>query len=71
MALDLSALTSEVERNTTVDGSAKALILLFADQIEAAKGDQAKLDALVATMRGSSDDLSAAVSANTPSAPPA
>ena len=66
---DLTALTAEVERNTTVDESAIALLTGLAAQIEALKTDPAALQALADTMRGSSDALAAAVLANTPAAP--
>lgn len=71
MALDLSSLQAEVARNRTVDGSAAALIRGIADRIAAAiKEDDATdataLNALVDDLRASSDDLSSAVSENTP-----
>jgi len=66
---DLTALTVEVARNTTVDESAIALLTGLAAQIEALKTDPAALQALADTMRGSSDALAAAVLANTPAAP--
>lgn len=75
MALDLTELTAEVARNRTVDGSAAALIRGIADRIAAAIAaddatDATNLNALVADLRASSDDLSAAVSENTPAPPP-
>ena len=66
---DLTALTAEVERNTTVDESAIALLTGLAAQIEALKTDPVALQALADTMKGSSDALAAAVLANTPAAP--
>ena len=66
---DLTALTAEVERNTSVDQSAIALLTGLAAQIEALKTDPVALQALADTMRGSSDELAAAVAANTPAAP--
>lgn len=71
MALDFSTLQAEVARNRTVDGSAAALIRGIADRIAAAikeddVADATNLNALVDDLRTSSDDLSAAVSENTP-----
>lgn len=72
MALNFDELTAEVTRNRTVDGSAAALIRGIAQRIEDAIAaddatDATNLTALVADLRSSSDDLSAAVSENTPS----
>jgi hypothetical protein len=66
-------LRTEVERNTSVDGSAIALLQSLAAQVEANKTDPAALQALVDQIRGSSDTLAAAVTANTPASeePPA
>lgn len=68
MSNELDALTTEVERNTTVDQSAIALLTGLAAKIEAMKTDPAALQALADSMRGSSDALAAAVLANTPQA---
>lgn len=74
MALNFDDLTAEVTRNRTVDGSAAALIRGIAQRIADAiaaddVADATNLNTLVADLRSSSDDLSAAVSENTPSAP--
>lgn len=74
MALNFDELTAEVARNRTVDGSAAALIRGIAQRIQDAIAaddvtDSTNLTALVADLRSSSDDLSAAVSENTPTAP--
>lgn len=71
MALDLSALTAEVARNRTVDGSAAALIRgitqRIADAIAADDlGDATNINALLTDLQSSTDDLSTAVSENTP-----
>ena len=66
--LDLSALQTVVEYDTSVDESTKALILALADQIDSAP-DQAAIDAIVEGMRTKTDDMAAFVSANTPAAP--
>ena len=63
---DLSALQAEVERNTEVDQSAITLLNGLAAKIEELKTDPAALQALADSMRSSSDNLAAAVTANTP-----
>lgn len=75
MALDFTDLQAEVARNSSVDSSAAALIRGIADKIAAAIAaddatDATNLNALVSELRTSSDDLSAAVSENTPAAAP-
>lgn len=66
--LDLTALTAELERNRSVDASAKLLMeRLFAD-FEANKNNPAAIQALVDQARAANDDLAAAVAANTPAA---
>jgi hypothetical protein len=61
-------LTAEVTRNTTVEGSALALIQGFAAQLAAAGTDPVKLQALQTTLKANDDQLAAAVAANTPAA---
>lgn len=75
MALDLTQLTAEVSRNRSVDGSAAALIRGIAQRITDAiaaddVADATNLNALVADLTSSTDDLSAAVSENTPAPAP-
>lgn len=65
---DLSALQAEIENNTSVTGSAAALVQRLADQIEEAGGDQEALDALVDQLRNNDTSLADAVAANTPGA---
>lgn len=65
----LDALTAEVTRNTEVDAGAIALINGLAAKIVELKNDPAALQALADSMKGSSDALAAAVTANTPSEP--
>ena len=69
MGADLTGLTAEVTRNTTVDDSAIALLNGLAAQIESLKADPVALQALADSIRTSSDNLAAAVVANTPAAP--
>lgn len=66
---ELDALTAEVTRNKDVDDSAVALINGIAAQLTAVAGDKAATLALADSLRASSDNLAAAVSANTPAAP--
>lgn len=68
MAADLTALTAEVTRNTDVDQSAIALLQGLAAQIESLKADPVALQALADQLKGSSDKLAEAITANTPAA---
>lgn len=70
MPLDLTALTAEVERDNEVNSSAALLIAGLATELEATKGDPAKVDELVARLRSNSDALASAVAANTPAEAP-
>lgn len=64
----LDALTAEVTRAKTVDDSAAALLAgLSALLLENANNPEA-IQALAASLKSQSDDLAAAVSANTPAA---
>ena len=67
---DLTALTAEVARDTTVEESAVTLIQGLAAQIAAAGTDPVKLAALQAQLKTSTDALAAAVAANTSTTPP-
>jgi ABC-type transporter Mla subunit MlaD len=69
---DLTSLQAEVEANTTVVDSVKALVQRLADEIAAAGTDQPALDALVASLRANDGTLADLVTANTPvETPPA
>ncbi len=68
MTLELDNLTAEVTRNGDVEQSAIVLINGIAAQLLAAKDDPAKIAALSASLKGSADNLAAAVAANTPAA---
>ena len=63
---DLTELETEVAENTTVVGSAIALINGFKDRLAAAGVDPAKLAALRDALDINSNALAAAVEANTP-----
>jgi hypothetical protein len=76
MAIDLTHLTAEVADVATVEASAVVLIQgiaqKIADAVASAGVDpaaQATVDGLVAQLKGSSDALAAAITANTPAAP--
>ena len=77
---DLSGIKAQVESTTSVEASAAALINGFQAKLDqaiadaVAANDNADLSALTdlsAELKASSDSLAAAVSANTPAAPPA
>lgn len=65
MSKALDDLTASVARNTTVTGSALALIQGFAAQLAAAGTDPAKLAALQKSLDDSDQALADAVAANT------
>jgi hypothetical protein len=69
MTVAMEVLRQEVERSNTVAASAVALIQGLADRIEASKGDPIALQAIADDLRGGTDELAAAVEANTPSEP--
>lgn len=65
MAADLVTLEAQVKANTDLEGSAVLLIQGIATQLQAAKEDPAKIQALVDQLKTSATSLAAAVSANT------
>lgn len=67
----LDDLTTQVTANTTVEQSAITLIQGIAAQLAAAATDPAKISALSSQLKTSADALAAAITANTPAAPPA
>jgi ABC-type transporter Mla subunit MlaD len=71
MSQALDSLATQVEQLKTVEQSAVTLIKGLADQLTAIKDDPAKIEALAAELKSTSEDLAAAVAANTPAAPPA
>lgn len=75
MAADFSALQAEVSRLTDVNASAIALLNGISDRIKAAVdadnlADNTETAKLAADLAAKTDELSAAVTANTPAAPP-
>jgi len=69
--LDLTALEAAVTEDESVDSGAAKLLKTLFDEVEANKGNPAAIQAIVDRVRASTGALSAAVAANTPSAPPA
>lgn len=65
MALDISQLEAEVERQTTV----AAGILVLIDEIEANKGDPAAIQRVVDKVRANTDSLATKLVTNTPADP--
>lgn len=68
---ELEDLQAQVAANKTVIDSALVLINGIADRIKAAGTDPQKLADLTASLKAEDDQLAAAVTANTPPAPPA
>lgn len=67
---DLSALTTAVAENTSVEESAIQLLQNLADQLEASMTDPAAIQAIVDNVRNNSSALAAAVAQNTPATSP-
>lgn len=70
--MTLAELQAEVERNTAVDQSAITLLAGLSAQLDAAlaSGDPLAVQWLADTLRGSTDQLANAVTANTPTPVP-
>ena len=66
--MTLDELQAQVTETNTVAASAVTLIQGIAAQLLECKNDPAKIAELAASLKGSSDALAAAVTANTPSA---
>lgn len=66
----LDALTTQVSENTSLEQSAITMIQGLAQQIAQAADDPAEVAALSAHLKESADALAAAITANTPAAPP-
>jgi hypothetical protein len=62
-------LEAEATRNDELDSSASQLFTRLADEIEKAKGDPTRVQAIADRLRSSNDALAAAIVANTPSDP--
>jgi hypothetical protein len=74
MAIDLTAVTAEVAKNTSVTGSVVTLLQQLTAMIQAIPPStdpvtQAALDQLVTTLTGNDQTVADAVVANTPAAP--
>jgi hypothetical protein len=61
-------LSAQVQENQDLEASAITLIQGIAAQLEAAKEDPAKVQALAESLKASAANLSAAIVANTPAA---
>lgn len=70
MALDLTALEAEVAENTDAVASASSLLSTLAQELRDAAGDPAAVQALADRLDQNNAALAAAVTANTPQAPP-
>jgi len=77
MSAQLDALTAQVAQNTSVEGSAIQLLTnlgtqltAVSAQLAAAGADTAALDGIRTTLATSQAALAAAITANTPAAPP-
>ena len=77
MAVDLTAASAEIARNTDLKDSIKAALAALAQQIADLKtastdpATQAAIDALVAQLKANDDSIAGDVIANTPAAAPA
>lgn len=69
MSVKFDTLRTEVSETKTVMGSAKTLIEGLSQRIKDADGDPVELKAITDDLDGSTNDLAAAVAANTPAAP--
>lgn len=70
MALDFKALTDAITQTTTVEQSAVTLITQIAQEIAVNAGDQATVSSLADQLNQQASALAAAITANTPAAPP-
>lgn len=69
MSQEMDALVAAVEANTTVDQSVITYLQGIAQQVQDAAGDRARSLTLAATIKSSTDAVTAALLANTPTAP--
>lgn len=67
--VNLDALTAQLEAETNAVTAAVNLITTLADEIRAASGDQAAVNALAEQFAAQAKTLADAVAANTPAAP--
>ncbi len=70
MAADLTTLTAQVKANTDAEASAVLLLTQLSDLLKSVATDPAKVQARADQLKGSADALAAAITANTPAAPP-
>ena len=67
--LDLNVLRAEIAENNDAVSSAVTLISTLVEELRAAAGNQAEIDAIVNQLDAQTATLAAAVAANTPAAP--
>lgn len=67
--LDLNVLRAEIAENNDAVASAVTLISALVEELRAAAGNQAEIDAIVSQLDAQTAVLAAAVAANTPAAP--
>ena len=70
MSAELDRLSAEVERNTSVDAGAIALLNKLAEMIRAGANDPVAMKKLADDLSASSTTLAEAVAANTPAEEP-
>lgn len=70
MAKTLDDVQADVNDERTVVDSAIALLNGLSDQLKATQGDPAKVQAIIDAIDAQKADLAAAITANTPAAPP-
>jgi chromosome segregation ATPase len=69
LMLNLDVLRSEIAENSDAVASAVTLISTLVEELRAAAGNQAEIDAIVNQLDAQTAALAAAVAANTPAAP--
>ena len=69
LMLNLSTLRAEIAENNDAVASAVTLISTLVEELRAAAGNQAEIDAIVDALDAQTDVLAAAVATNTPAEP--
>lgn len=67
----IDEILAETNRQTTIEDSMESLLSGLKAQVDAAGGNQGKIDAAFAAFKANNDRAAAAIVANTPPAPPA
>ena len=71
MLVDISALITQVQNTVGLEESCLQFIQSVADMLKQANGDQAQIDAAVASLQAKATEVAAALAANPLPAPPA